>query len=126
MKKAVAILKPTIEAEKASSKASKAGKVLFATVKGDVHDIGKNIVSIVLACNNYEVIDLGVMVPADVIVKKAQEEKPDLVCLSGLITPSLEEMVHVFPAETARSTCCTVPASPFSCKMRLSARLAWC
>jgi len=95
MKKAVAILKPTIEAEKASSKASKAGKVLFATVKGDVHDIGKNIVSIVLACNNYEVIDLGVMVPADVIVKKAQEEKPDLVCLSGLITPSLEEMVHV-------------------------------
>lgn len=64
-------------------------------MKGDVHDIGKNIVSIVLACNNYEVIDLGVMVPADVIVKKAIEEKPDLVCLSGLITPSLEEMVHV-------------------------------
>lgn len=95
MKKAVAILQPAIEAEKTSSGSSKAGKVVFATVKGDVHDIGKNIVSIVLACNNYEVIDLGVMVPADVIVKKAIEEKPDLVCLSGLITPSLEEMVHV-------------------------------
>lgn len=95
MKKAVAILQPAIEAEKSSSNSSKAGKVVFATVKGDVHDIGKNIVSIVLACNNYEVIDLGVMVPADVIVKKAIEEKPDLVCLSGLITPSLEEMVHV-------------------------------
>ena len=94
MKKAVAILQPAIEAEKVSSDSAKAGKVLFATVKGDVHDIGKNIVSIVLACNNYEVIDLGVMVPADVIVKKAIEEKPDLVCLSGLITPSLEEMVH--------------------------------
>lgn len=95
MKKAVAILQPAIEAEKSASNSSKAGKVLFATVKGDVHDIGKNIVSIVLACNNYEVIDLGVMVPAEVIVKKALEEKPDLVCLSGLITPSLEEMVHV-------------------------------
>ena len=95
MKKAVAILQPAIEAEKVSSDSAKAGNVLFATVKGDVHDIGKNIVSIVLACNNYEVIDLGVMVPADVIVKKAMEEKPDLVCLSGLITPSLEEMVHV-------------------------------
>ena len=71
------------------------GKIIVATVKGDIHDIGKNIVSIVLACNNYEVIDLGVMVPADVIVKKAIEEKPDLVCLSGLITPSLGEMVHV-------------------------------
>ncbi len=95
MKKAVAILQPAIEAEKVSSGTTKAGKVIFATVKGDVHDIGKNIVSIVLACNNYEVIDLGVMVPADVIVKKAIEEKPDLVCLSGLITPSLDEMVHV-------------------------------
>lgn len=70
MKKAVAILQPAIEAEKVSSDSAKAGKVLFATVKGDVHDIGKNIVSIVLACNNYEVIDLGVMVPADVIVKR--------------------------------------------------------
>ena len=95
MKKAVAILQPAIEAEKAESDSAKAGKVVFATVKGDVHDIGKNIVSIVLACNNYEVIDLGVMVPAEVIVKAAIEEKPDLVCLSGLITPSLEEMVHV-------------------------------
>ena len=95
MKKAVAILQPAIEAEKTASDSVKAGKVVFATVKGDVHDIGKNIVSIVLACNNYEVIDLGVMVPADVIVKTAIEEKPDLVCLSGLITPSLDEMVHV-------------------------------
>lgn len=95
MKKAVAILQPAIEAENKVSGAAKAGKVLFATVKGDVHDIGKNIVSIVLACNNYEVIDLGVMVPAEVIVRKAIEEKPDLVCLSGLITPSLEEMAHV-------------------------------
>ncbi|GHU57172.1 methionine synthase [Bacteroidia bacterium] len=95
MKKAVAILQPAIEASKTSAASSKAGKVIFATVKGDVHDIGKNIVSIILTCNNYEVIDLGVMVPADVIVKAAIEEKPDLVCLSGLITPSLEEMVHV-------------------------------
>ena len=95
MKKAVAILQPAIEAEKVSSDSAKAGKVLFATVKGVVVEMGKNIVSIVLGCNYYEVIDLGVMVPADVIVKKAIEEKPDLVCLSGLITPSLEEMVHV-------------------------------
>lgn len=95
MKKAVAILQPAIEAEKRASGSAKAGKVLFATVKGDVHDIGKNIVSIVLACNNYEVIDLGVMVPAEKIVHTAREERPDLVCLSGLITPSLEEMVHV-------------------------------
>lgn len=95
MKKAVAVLQPAIEAQKKESGANKAGKVIFATVKGDVHDIGKNIVSIVLACNNYEVIDLGVMVPAEVIVRRAMEEKPDLVCLSGLITPSLEEMAHV-------------------------------
>jgi len=95
MKKAVAILQPAIESEKVAGGATKAGKVVFATVKGDVHDIGKNIVSIVLACNNYEVIDLGVMVPADVIIKKAIEEQPDFVCLSGLITPSLEEMAHV-------------------------------
>ena len=94
MKKAVSILQPTIEAEK-SSGATKAGKVVFATVKGDVHDIGKNIVSIVLTCNNYDVIDLGVMVPAETILKAVQEEKPDLLCLSGLITPSLEEMVTV-------------------------------
>jgi 5-methyltetrahydrofolate--homocysteine methyltransferase len=95
MKKAVAVLQPTIEAEKSTPGATKAGKVVFATVKGDVHDIGKNIVSIVLTCNNYEVIDLGVMVPAETILKTVQEEKPDLLCLSGLITPSLEEMVHV-------------------------------
>lgn len=95
MKQAVAILQPAIEQTRSESSAGKAGKVLFATVKGDVHDIGKNIVSIVLACNNYEVIDLGVMVPAEEIVKTAMREKPDIVCLSGLITPSLEEMVHV-------------------------------
>jgi 5-methyltetrahydrofolate--homocysteine methyltransferase len=95
MKKAVTILQPAIEAQKTDSGKAKAGKVVFATVKGDVHDIGKNIVSIVLTCNNYEVIDLGVMTPADVIVQTAIAEKPDLVCLSGLITPSLEEMVHV-------------------------------
>lgn len=95
MKKAVTILQPAIEARRTESSAGKAGKVIFATVKGDVHDIGKNIVSIVLACNNYEVIDLGVMVPAEEIVRTAMREKPDFVCLSGLITPSLEEMVHV-------------------------------
>lgn len=95
MKKAVAILQPAIEAQKSAGGSAKAGKILFATVKGDVHDIGKNICSIVLACNNYEVIDLGVMVPAEVIIKKALEESPDFVCLSGLITPSLEEMAHV-------------------------------
>jgi 5-methyltetrahydrofolate--homocysteine methyltransferase len=96
MKKAVELLQPAIEAEKSSSGiATKAGKVVFATVKGDVHDIGKNIVSIVLACNNYEVIDLGVMIPADTILKAVQEEKPDILCLSGLITPSLEEMIRV-------------------------------
>jgi 5-methyltetrahydrofolate--homocysteine methyltransferase len=96
MKKAVAILQPAIEKEKSSSGGTaKAGKVVFATVKGDVHDIGKNIVSIVLICNNYEVIDLGVMVPAETILKTVREEMPDLLCLSGLITPSLEEMVNV-------------------------------
>ncbi|MCM1355638.1 MAG: methionine synthase [Staphylococcus sp.] len=95
MKRAVTILTPAIEANHDSRKAAKAGKVIFATVKGDVHDIGKNIVSIVLACNNYEVIDLGVMVPAEKIVSTAIAEQPDLVCLSGLITPSLEEMAHV-------------------------------
>ena len=95
MKKAVAILQPAIEAQKTTSGATKAGKVVFATVKGDVHDIGKNIVSIVLTCNNYEVIDLGVMVPAEKIIETVRNEQPDLLCLSGLITPSLEEMVHV-------------------------------
>lgn len=95
MKQAVGILQPVIESSRGESLPGKAGKVVFATVKGDVHDIGKNIVSIVLACNNYEVIDLGVMVPADDIVKAAVEHKPDFVCLSGLITPSLEEMRRV-------------------------------
>ena len=94
MKKAVSILQPFIEASREEG-AKKAGKVLLATVKGDVHDIGKNIVSVVMACNNYEIIDLGVMVPAETIVQKAIEEKVDMVGLSGLITPSLEEMVHV-------------------------------
>lgn len=94
MKKAVAILQPVIESEKQESTAS-AGKVLIATVKGDVHDIGKNIVSVVMACNGYDIIDLGVMVPAETIVRRAIEEKVDMVGLSGLITPSLEEMVHV-------------------------------
>jgi len=94
MKKAVAILQPLIEAEKKEGSTS-AGKMLIATVKGDVHDIGKNIVSVVMACNNFEVIDLGVMVPAETIVQRAIEEKVDFIGLSGLITPSLEEMVHV-------------------------------
>lgn len=94
MKTAVAILQPFIEREKESGTAS-AGKVLIATVKGDVHDIGKNIVSVVLACNNYTIVDLGVMCPPEVIVKRAIEEKADIVALSGLITPSLDEMVHV-------------------------------
>lgn len=94
MKKAVAILQPYIEAEKEEG-ARSAGKVLVATVKGDVHDIGKNIVSVVMACNSYEIIDLGVMVPAEKIVETAIREKVDIVGLSGLITPSLEEMVHV-------------------------------
>ena len=94
MKKAVAILQPYIEAEKKEG-ARSAGKALLATVKGDVHDIGKNIVSVVMACNNYEIIDLGVMVPAEKIVETAIREKVDIIGLSGLITPSLEEMVHV-------------------------------
>ncbi|MBR6203310.1 MAG: methionine synthase [Bacteroidaceae bacterium] len=94
MKKAVSILQPFIEASR-SEGAQKAGKVLLATVKGDVHDIGKNIVSVILACNNYEIIDLGVMVPTETIVDKAIEEKVDIIGLSGLITPSLEEMVNV-------------------------------
>jgi 5-methyltetrahydrofolate--homocysteine methyltransferase len=107
MKKSVAILTPYIEAEKeerlkahlaAGTKADEvagAAKVLMATVKGDVHDIGKNIVGVVLGCNGYEVIDLGVMVPADKILETAQKENVDIIGLSGLITPSLDEMVHV-------------------------------
>ncbi|MCP9611186.1 methionine synthase [Coprobacter tertius] len=95
MKRAVAILQPYIEAEKDASASSKAGKYLLATVKGDVHDIGKNIVGVVLSCNNYDVIDLGVMVPTEKIVETAIREKVDYVGLSGLITPSLEEMCNV-------------------------------
>ncbi len=94
MKKAVSILQPFIEEQKQRNN-SKAGKVLIATVKGDVHDIGKNIVAVILGCNNFEVIDLGVMVPADQIIQTAIKEQVDIVCLSGLITPSLEEMCHV-------------------------------
>jgi 5-methyltetrahydrofolate--homocysteine methyltransferase len=100
MKKAVAHLTPFMEAEKAAMVAAgetvKAqGKILLATVKGDVHDIGKNIVGVVLACNNFEVIDMGVMVPCEKILERAKSEKADLIGLSGLITPSLDEMVHV-------------------------------
>lgn len=94
MKKAVAYLQPFIEAEKTES-AQYAGKVLMATVKGDVHDIGKNIVSVVLACNNYEIVDLGVMVPPEIIIQRALEEQVDVIGLSGLITPSLDEMVYL-------------------------------
>ena len=100
MKKAVAVLLPYMEAEKASMAAAgqevrTQGKIILATVKGDVHDIGKNIVGVVLACNNYEVIDLGVMVPAEKILERAREVNADLIGLSGLITPSLDEMAHV-------------------------------
>lgn len=107
MKQAVAILQPTLEAENRSGGGTKVGRVLFATVKGDVHDIGKNIVSIVLSCNNYEVVDLGVMVPSEVIVEKAKELQPDFVCLSGLITPSLDEMCKV--AEAMEQAGLTMP-----------------
>lgn len=93
MKKAVAYLEPYIEKEKTASSSN--GKILLATVKGDVHDIGKNIVGVVLQCNNFEIIDLGVMVPAAKILQVAQEEQVDMIGLSGLITPSLDEMVHV-------------------------------
>ena len=107
MKKAVAILTPYIEAEKEArlqahlaagtknEEAAGAAKILLATVKGDVHDIGKNIVGVVLGCNGYDVIDLGVMVPADKILETAIKENVDIIGLSGLITPSLDEMVHV-------------------------------
>jgi len=95
MKKAVSKLAPYIEAESRGEEKKTAGKVLLATVKGDVHDIGKNIVGVVLGCNNYEIIDLGVMVPAEKIIDTAIREKVDVIGLSGLITPSLEEMVHV-------------------------------
>ncbi|WP_437630006.1 methionine synthase [Sorangium sp. So ce854] len=100
MKKAVAYLTPFMEAEKAAMAAAgqdvkTQGKIVLATVKGDVHDIGKNIVGVVLACNNYEVIDMGVMVPCEKILERARQEKADLIGLSGLITPSLDEMIHV-------------------------------
>ncbi|MDC0080491.1 methionine synthase [Flavobacteriaceae bacterium] len=95
MKKAVAYLLPYIEASKTDDSSSSAGKILMATVKGDVHDIGKNIVGVVLACNNFEIIDLGVMVPPEKIIKTAVEENVDIIGLSGLITPSLDEMVFL-------------------------------
>src|SRR5213075_1981874 len=100
MKKSVAHLTPFMEAERAEMAArgevvKAQGKIVLATVKGDVQDIGKNIVGVVLACNNYEVIDMGVMVPCEKILERAQEVKADIIGLSGLITPSLDEMVHV-------------------------------
>lgn len=108
MKKAVAYLQPVIEKQKtAGGKSSAAGKILLATVKGDVHDIGKNIVGVVLACNNYEIIDMGVMVPTEKILQTARDENVDIVGLSGLITPSLEEMVHV--ASEMERTGMTIP-----------------
>ena len=94
MKKAVAYLLPYIEADKSNVRKS-AGKILMATVKGDVHDIGKNIVAVVLGCNNYEIIDLGVMVPPEKIIETAKAENVDAIGLSGLITPSLDEMVYL-------------------------------
>jgi len=95
MKKSVAYLTPFIEEEKAATGGSTKGKILLATVKGDVHDIGKNIVGVVLACNNFDIVDLGVMVPADKILKAAKEQNVEIIGLSGLITPSLDEMVHM-------------------------------
>ncbi|MCW8907549.1 MAG: methionine synthase, partial [Sedimenticola sp.] len=95
MKRAVAYLEPFIQAEKSDDTEKNNGTILLATVKGDVHDIGKNIVGVVLQCNSYEVIDLGVMVPAETILQKAKEHKVDIIGLSGLITPSLDEMVHI-------------------------------
>jgi 5-methyltetrahydrofolate--homocysteine methyltransferase len=98
MKRAVATLLPFIEEEKASGasgESQSSGKILLATVKGDVHDIGKNIVGVVLGCNNYEIVDLGVMVPTERILEEAEKQKVDIIGLSGLITPSLEEMIHV-------------------------------
>ena len=94
MKQAVALLQPLIESDRSASAAS-AGRVVIATVKGDVHDIGKNIAGVVMGCNGYDITDLGVMVPADRIVATVQEQKADIVILSGLITPSLEEMITV-------------------------------
>ncbi len=112
MKQAVAGLLPYMEAEKLANAADgiengerqTAGKILMATVKGDVHDIGKNIVGVVLACNNYEIIDLGVMVPATKILQTAKDEKVDIIGLSGLITPSLDEMAHVAAKWSAKGS----------------------
>ncbi len=95
MKKAVAYLIPFMEAEKQGARRESAGRIVLATVKGDVHDIGKNIVGVVLQCNGYEIEDLGVMVPAARILETAREKKADVIGLSGLITPSLDEMCHV-------------------------------
>ena len=95
MKKAVAYLLPYIEAEKEEGVSNSNGTILMATVKGDVHDIGKNIVGVVLGCNNYEIVDMGVMVPYQRILDKAKEINADIIGLSGLITPSLDEMVTV-------------------------------
>jgi len=95
MKKAVSILTPYLDAEKTGDERKSAGKIIMATVKGDIHDIGKNIVGVVLGCNGYDIIDLGVMVSADKILERAKEENADIIGLSGLITPSLDEMVHV-------------------------------
>ncbi len=102
MKRAVAYLEPFMDAEKEAGNARKQGTVLLATVKGDVHDIGKNIVGVVLGCNGYEVIDLGVMVSCDAILKAAADHHVDIVGLSGLITPSLDEMVYVAGEMQAR------------------------
>lgn len=107
MKKAVAILQPEIEKTKTDGAGLSAGKFLFATVKGDVHDIGKNICAVILACNNFEVIDLGVMTPTEKIIQTAIDEKVDIVGVSGLITPSLEEMTHV--AEEMEKAGLTIP-----------------
>jgi len=102
MKKAVAYLEPYLQAEKAGTARQTAGKILLATVKGDVHDIGKNIVGVVLACNNFDIVDLGVMVPLEKILDEAQAQKVDIIGLSGLITPSLDEMVYVAQAMKKR------------------------
>jgi 5-methyltetrahydrofolate--homocysteine methyltransferase len=104
MKKAVAKLTPFLEAEQQGGEVRKAGKVLLATVKGDVHDIGKNIVGVVLGCNGFEIVDLGVMVPADTLLDTAEREGVDVIGLSGLITPSLDEMVHVASEMTRRGS----------------------
>ena len=98
MKRAVEILRPALEASRAAASSTAAGRILIATVKGDVHDIGKNIVAIVMGCTNYEVTDLGVMVPPATIVEAARASRPDIICLSGLITPSLDEMVRTVAA----------------------------